>query len=170
MSAAGSVVVEGVDHGPMARFEVVKADANTPTVVFQKLTDPDRPQTLRGIAKAWGVPAGRFEQWWMTEHADLDDAADRIWSKRYGHETIEIADGASAEDIAARKLQIRARQWFASRRDRSRFGDAAGSTTINVNSPGSLVNILSGMDVATSEPARPGDDARVIEHEEKDLI
>ncbi len=43
------------------------------------------------------------------------------------------------------------------------YGARTGSTTINVNSPGSLVNILSGMD--TKPAALPGDGARVIEAE-----
>ena len=117
------VLVGVVDHGPMARFEVVKADANTPTVVFQKLTDPDAPQTLREIAKAWGIPAGRFEQWFVTEHAELDEAAYKVLARRRAEETIGIADDATAEDVRQRKLQIGARQWFAARADRQRFGE-----------------------------------------------
>lgn len=45
------------------------------------------------------------------------------------------------------------------------YGARTGATTINVNSPGSLVNILSGMDSAAPADGRLNDGARVIEAE-----
>jgi hypothetical protein len=42
------------------------------------------------------------------------------------------------------------------------YGARTGSTTVNVNAPGSLVNILSGMDAA---PAAAANVERVLEAE-----
>jgi hypothetical protein len=171
-------VVESVDHGPMARLEVVVAQASTPSVVFQRLTDAEKPETLREIAKAWQVPAGRFIEWFTTTHVALYDAALKVRADQLAHEALAIADEQHAvekkdgttydPEVPRDKLRTDTRLKLASRWDRSRYGDQAVSTTINVNAPGSLVNILSGMDAAVV--AQPGEDARVIEHAGEDLI
>lgn len=39
------------------------------------------------------------------------------------HETLDIADGATPEDVNVRKLRVDTRKWAASKWDRNRFGD-----------------------------------------------
>jgi hypothetical protein len=101
----------------------VKAVETTPSEVFQRLTDAENPETLREIARAWQVPAGRFIEWYTTEHAERYDAALKVRADQDAHETVEIADGTAAEEIGTAKLRIDARKWRASRWDRQRYGD-----------------------------------------------
>ena len=114
MSAAA-----GSDPGPMARLEAVKADQSTPSVVFQRVCDGE---TLREIAKAWGLPKGRFVEWFTTEHSALYDRALQVRADELAHETLEIADGASPEDSAPRKLRVDTRLKLAEKWDRQRYG------------------------------------------------
>lgn len=114
-----SVVVSG-DPGPMQRLEVVVGEASTPSVVFQRLTDGD---TLREIAKSWHVPVGRFTEWYTTEYAGLYDAALKVLAAQDAHETVEIADGATAEGVRQAKLRVDARKWRSSKWDRERYGE-----------------------------------------------
>ena len=109
-----------MDSGPMARLEVVVVDAATPGVVFQRVSDGE---TLKEIAKAWGVPVGRFTQWYMTEHGELYDAALKVRADQDAAETVEIADGVSLEDVPKAKLQIDSRKWRSGKWDRERYGE-----------------------------------------------
>ena len=115
-----AVTVGEFDPGPLARLAVVVGDAETPGTVFQRLCEGETP---REIAKSWQVPVGRFTEWFMTEHVALYDAALKVRAAQDAHETVEIADGASAEDVGPAKLRISARQWRSSRWDRERYGD-----------------------------------------------
>lgn len=108
------------DPGPLVRFEAVKADAVSASVVFQRLTEGE---TLRQIAADWGVPRGRFIEWYTTQHAERYDAALKVWASEDAHETVEIADGARAEEVGQAKLRIDARKWRASKYDRQRYGE-----------------------------------------------
>ena len=120
MDALTKSVVVGNDVGPMARLEAVVVDAGTPAVVFQRVSEGE---TLKGIAKAWGVPVGRFTQWYMTEHGELYDAALKVRADQDATETVEIADGASAEDVQTAKLRVDARKWRSGKWDRERYGE-----------------------------------------------
>lgn len=93
----------GADVGPLARLEAVCADPETPSVVFQRLTDGD--ETLAAIARAWNVPVGRFVEWFTTEHADLYDTALKVLGANLGHEVKALTDGATAETVALVKLK-----------------------------------------------------------------
>ncbi|MDP2619283.1 MAG: hypothetical protein Q8P46_03775, partial [Hyphomicrobiales bacterium] len=77
------------DPGPMARLEVVKADAGAPSVIFQRLADGE---SLKEIAKQWAVPKGRFVEWFTTTHTDLYDAALKVRAADLALEAIDIAD------------------------------------------------------------------------------
>lgn len=121
------------DPGPLARLEAVVARPETASVVFQRLTDAEAPETLREIAKAWGLPAGRFVEWYTTEHAAQYDAALKVLADQHAHEIVAIADEQKQAtdsrgntfdpDVARDKLRMDARRWVAGRWDRSRYGD-----------------------------------------------
>jgi len=109
-----------VDAGPMARLEVVKSDVETAGVVFQRLSEGE---TLGEIAKGWGVPRGRFTQWYMEEHVGLYDAALKVLAQADAQETVEIADASTPESVGSDKLRISSRQWRSSKWDRERYGE-----------------------------------------------
>jgi len=118
----------------MARFEADKADASTPGKVFELLTDPEgrtpdgKPWTLRRIAKAWGVPRGRFVEWFTTAHAELYDAALKVRADELAHQALEIADGDG--DVARDSLGVNTRLKLASKWDRKRYGEEAEAVRV----------------------------------------
>ena len=128
------------DPGPISRLEAVVAQEHTPSVVFQRLTDADRPETLREIAKAWQVPAGRFIEWFTTQHAERYDAALRVRADQLAHKALEVAstqqpgvttktkaDGSievTEEDMLGhRKLYSETMLKLAGKWDRDRYGE-----------------------------------------------
>jgi hypothetical protein len=128
------------DPGPIARFEAVKVEVSTPSVVFQRLTDAERPETLREIARAWQVPAGRFIEWFTTEHAQRYDAALKVRADQLAHKALEVAstpqpgvttktkgDGSvevTEEDMLGhRKLYSDTMLRLAGKWDRQRYGE-----------------------------------------------
>lgn len=165
MSGAEAVVVHGSDPGPMARLEVVKAAAGTASVVFQRLTEGE---TLKSIAEDWQIPRGRFAQWFMDEHSDLFDDAEKVRAQDLKAEALERADSATVDDVAPRKLQVDTRMRLLPLMDRARYGaskDAgAGGVTVivdrscggsvEVSAPGgSKVVVSQSSTEASAEPA-----------------
>lgn len=143
-----SAIVIAPDPGPLARLEDVKGDEHAPSVIFQRLADGE---SLADIAKAWGVPKGRFIEWFTTQHAALYDAALRVLAGEYAHETVGIADDADEDRdaVAKAKLRTEIRLRLAGHWDRARYGAAkdAGSAGITVRvdrSCGGAVEITDG--------------------------
>jgi hypothetical protein len=89
----------------MARLAVVKADADAPAEVFRLLTDAEEPKSLEEIAKAWGVPRGRFVEWFSTEHRDRLDAAERVLGIGVLHAVKAMTDSATVENAALMKFK-----------------------------------------------------------------
>lgn len=120
------------DPGPMARLEAVKADAEAPSEVFRRLTDGDKPETLRQIAKAWAVPKGRFVEWFTTDHSELYDAALKVKAADCADAAAQAALDATPETVAVEKLRADVAFKLASRWDRDRYGEraAAGSAAV----------------------------------------
>jgi len=106
----------------MARLDEVKSDELVPTVVFQRLT-AEKPETLREIGRAWGLPVGAFVQWFTTEHAGLYEQALRVLADQDAQEVVAIADGADPASVQVAKLRTEARKWRAGKWDRERYGD-----------------------------------------------
>lgn len=142
--AAAALPVIGMDPGPLARLEAVKLDQSTPSVVFQRVCDGE---TLREIAKAWGLPKGPFIQWFTTEHAALYDSALKVKADELAHEALAISDEQAAvekkdggtydPDVARDKLRVDTRLRLAEKFDRTRYGNKdsgpAGGVTVIVN-------------------------------------
>ena len=128
-----SAVVE-VDPGPMARLEAVLEDVGAPQQVFDRLAEGE---SLREIAADWGVPRGRFVEWFTSEHAGLYDSALRARAGELAHETLGIADGAVSETVGVDKLRVDTRLRLASHWDRARYGAAkdagAGGVTVVID-------------------------------------
>jgi len=111
-----------IDPGPLARLDEVQADEAVPTIVFQRLTEGE---SLQDIARKWQVPVGRFVQWFMTEHAELYDAALKVKADELVHGALTEADTAKDRDsAAAARVKADIRLKVASKWDRKRYGDA----------------------------------------------
>lgn len=80
-------------------------------------------ETLKEIARSWGVPVGKFTEWYTTEHGERYDAALKVLADQKAFEALSIADGADAEAVGPAKLQVDTRKWAASRWDRARYGE-----------------------------------------------
>lgn len=113
------------DPGPLARLDVVKRDVNVPSVVFQRVVDGER---LKDIGRSWGLPVGRFVEWYTTEHAEKYEVALRIQADEDARDAVEIADSAAPEDVSVKKLQADIRRWRAGKWDRARYGDQVAHT------------------------------------------
>jgi len=139
-----SVALEQLDPGPMARLEDVIARPDTLSIIVQRITDADAPETLKQIARAWKVPHGKLAEWITAdrERAERYANALKVAGEAAAHDVIPIADGATPEDVAVRKLQIDARKWYAGKLSRERFGE---STEVKHTGSVSLVTILSSM-------------------------
>lgn len=159
------------DPGPMARLEAVKANENTPSVVFQRLTDMDGRETLKDIAKAWQVPVGRFTEWFTTEHSVLYETALRARADQLAHEALGIADSADKETVGPAKLQVDTRLRLAGHWDKNRYGAAkeqaaAGITVLLDPSCGGSVSIEAGGHVLKIEKRSAEASEKVIQGEQ----
>lgn len=135
--------------GKIAALDALKLDAGAPSMIFQRVTDGE---TLPQIAKSLGCPKGLFVQWYTTEHADLWDAAQKVFAADMAIEALEISDGAPRQavdpsgaplfddagkpvlvepSVGRDKLRAATRQWFSARYHREQFGERA-SLKVNV--------------------------------------
>ncbi len=102
----------------------MRADADAPSVVFQRLTgEGDSAETLADIAKAWRLPKGRFVEWFTTQHADLYDAALKVRAADLAFGAMQEALDATPETVAVAKLRADVAMKLASKLDRVRFGE-----------------------------------------------
>lgn len=144
------------DPGPMARFEVVKASADMPKVIFHRVSEGE---SLKGLAKEWELPRGEFVSWYMTEYSELYDAALKVRADELAHDCIAISDeqaeverkdGSKFDpDVPRDKLRVDARLKMLEKWDRPRYGakeDKSGSgiTVIVDRSCGGTVEISAG--------------------------
>jgi AcrR family transcriptional regulator len=159
----------------MARLEVVKVDAEAAGVIFQRLCDGEE---LRDVAKAWGVPKGRFLEWFTTQHGDLFDAALRVRAADLAIDAMNAALAATPEDVAVRKLQADVALKLAAKFDRLRFGETVRvekSVTVGVDAgllgtAGELLRIarertIVGAEVLEGSPALLPASRPLVEHE-----
>jgi len=105
---------------------------------------------------------------WIAEdrvRAEKYSQALRFAAESFAHEVVPIADGATPEDVAVRKLKIQARQWVAGKWDRARYGELGAAVNVEVNT----TNISMDRDAMLLETARGfalvlEDGGRVIEN------
>ncbi len=125
------------DPGPLARFKHIAAQPETMSIIVQRITDAENPETLKDIAKAWQIPHGKLAEW-ITENRGRTEQylnALRISADSYIHEVVPIADGThpgALPTAAERKLQVEARTRVAGMWDRNRF-DARTSVHVDVH-------------------------------------
>ena len=118
-------------------MEAVKADSVAASVVFQRVTEGE---TLRQIAADWGVPRGRFTEWYTTQHAELYDSALKVRADQLAHDALAVAstpqrgvitktkgDGTveviEEDMLGHRKLYAETMLRLAGKWDRQRYGE-----------------------------------------------
>src|SRR3990167_6641287 len=113
------------DPGPVARFEVVIADAATAGVVVQRLT---LGESLRDIAGSWGIPYRRFLAW-IAANGELTEQCKRVRElagvelRMEGLEIVdEVEDAVTSEAIASAKLRAEYRERLSRDLNRPLFG------------------------------------------------
>lgn len=148
------------DPGPMARLREVMAEPETPGIVFQRLTDAEAPQTLDEIAKAWGVPRGRFVDWYTSEHADSYDRALRVLGASLGHRVLALTDSATPETVGLLKFQTDRYLRLAAHWDAARYSPKVEHKH---SGQGPVFNVT-----ILEQPSRPVE--RVIEQEPTPLL
>jgi len=99
----------------MARLEGIKRDERAADEVGRLLCEG---LTLFQIARQWRVPKHLFADWFLAEHGDVLERAQRAIASEHMHEVVAIADGS--EDA---KLRVDTRFKAASKFDRKRYGE-----------------------------------------------
>ena len=109
----------------LQRFEEVIADPMTMSVIVQRITDADAPETLKEISRAWQVPLGKLAEWITQDRERTEQYANalRIAAEQCALDTVRIADSANPETVAVRKLQVDTRFRLASKLAREKFGE-----------------------------------------------
>lgn len=149
----------------LARLAEVIADPNTMSVIVQRITDGDDPETLKQIAKAWQVPAGKLAEW-ITEDRDRAEKyalALKIAAEQAALDTARISDGVPVQavdpngkplfdetgkpvlihhDVARDKLRVETRKWLAGKLAREKFGEM---NEVKVSGSVSLIAVLSSL-------------------------
>lgn len=159
-----SDLLVSVDPGPIARFEAVKLDPLTPSEVFRRVCEGE---TLREVAKAWGLPKGAFTEWYTTEFSQMYDAALKVRADELAHEAIAISDeqcavekeggGTYDPEVPRDKLRVDTRMKLAAKWDRKRYGeeqDAVRTAPVIIQ--------IANLRGATLE-VKQGDDAPALE-------
>lgn len=147
------------DPGPVARFEAVKERPEVPEEIFHRLCEGD---SLREIAKAWGLPRGPFTLWFMSEHKQLFDDAERVRAHELKEEVLEIADeqkevtrdGKTYDpEVPRDKLRVDARLKLMPHMDRQRFGvqDAVRTAPVVIQ----IANLREPLAVTVRAPEEP---------------
>ncbi len=139
----------------MARLVDVMSDEDAPAEVFRLLTD-DPAKTLPEVAKLWGVPKGRFVEWFSVRHADLYDTALKVIAADLAIRAMQAAIDATPEDVAVRKLQADVALKLASRFDRMRFGESVRvERTVSVTADAGLIGTMGRLLSLVASGQRP---------------
>ena len=88
----------------------------------------------RDIARRLGVKRGQLRMWLkaIPERWDAFCAGFEARSDELVDETIEISDAATPEDVQVATLRVKARQWYAERASKGRWGSQASSSQVAI--------------------------------------
>ena len=109
------------DGGPVARFEALCADPRTPEVIVQRLAGGE---SLKDIARAWGLPYARFLGW-IAANGELTEQCKRVRELagiELRMEGLEIVDEATADDVVVAKERALYRERLSRDLNRPLFG------------------------------------------------
>ena len=122
----------------LQRLEIIKADPFSFEIVIQRVIDGE---SLKSIAKAWGLPVTRFIKWISDDEKRLAEyeGALRIRADELVYEAVERAEGVVGPDgelseVARDKLVIDTNLKVAAFWDKTRYGNekAVGGAGINI--------------------------------------
>ena len=123
-----------------SRMEVWNRVQATPDAILEEMTDRIiEGWSLRRIAHTNRWPALQFVNWIESdeERLALYQSALKLAAEYHADKILELTENATMEDYQLRNFQTKNHQWFASKYDRSRFGDdkmnvgvAVGNITI----------------------------------------
>ena len=101
-------------------------------------------ETVVGMKLTWGGLLAWCNR--DVERLEKLKAAVEIWATVLGMDTVRIADSATNEDVSAKALQVKARQWVSSRLNPRWFGEHT-----KVEHSGTVTNLMA---VLSSLPTR----------------
>lgn len=106
----------------MARLEEVKRDGSALVVIAQRVAEGE---SLKQIARAWGVPHGPLLLWIMADDARMTLYRNARVAAGFvqADEALEVADEAHPEDVQVAKLRSDVRRWSASKNAPEFFGE-----------------------------------------------
>ena len=163
MSAVPERISDGL--GPMARWAEARDLAETLEEILQRVCEGER---LKQVCRSKGWPYAVVAKWVAEgeERVKAYEAALRIASDEMALETVEIADGASQEDIAVAKHRTDVRLKLASRLYRERYGEQV-QHNVMVDSFGEMLKRVSERKLAALKAAQqqPAITERVVEGE-----
>lgn len=154
-----------VNPGPIARLREVTSDPNALSVIVQRITDADTPETLKDIARSLGVPLGKLSEWITEDRERTEQYANalRIASEQAALDSLRIADGIPQQavdpdgkplfdsagnpvlitpDVQRDKLRVDTRMKLASKLAREKFGEM---NEVRVSGSVSLISVLSSL-------------------------
>ena len=109
----------------MARFEALVREEGTMGVIVQRIAEGE---TLKALAAAWQVPAGRLAQW-LIEDRNRNELYVNAVALRETFRTDEIhalGDGVTNKlELGIANLRLKATQWAAAKWNPARFGDSS---------------------------------------------
>src|SRR3990167_3607396 len=115
----------GRDPGPMARFDALVREDGTMGVIVQRIAEGE---TLKQLAVAWKVPAGRLAQW-LIEDRNRNELYVNAMALRETFRTDEIhalGDRVTNKlELGIANLKLKATQWSAAKWNPARFGDSS---------------------------------------------
>jgi hypothetical protein len=113
------------DPGPVARYNAVIADPTTPGEIVARLGGGE---SLKDIAKAWGIPYQRFLSW-IAANGDLTEQCKRVRElagielRMEGLEIVDEMEGqVEPATVAAAKLRAEYRERLSRDLNRPLFG------------------------------------------------
>lgn len=109
------------DPGPLARFLAVTADPMAPEIIVQRVA---MGETLRDVAKSWGLPRLRFLAW-VAANGDLTEQCKRVRELagiELRMEGLDIVDEATPETAPVAKIQSDYRERLSRDLNRPLFG------------------------------------------------
>ncbi len=111
---------------------------------------------LATILKAKGMPHYATVMRWLNEHADFRDMYARAKEEQadlMADRIVEIADGASPEDVQVARLRVDARKWAAAKLKPRKYGDRVTQEVSGVGGAPieATVNLRGELDQLTDE-------------------
>ena len=107
------------------RMDVLVAEHGVEDVLHMIVEQVSNGLSLSAIGRAEGVPYSVLWKWLKGDEGRFRAYTDALQARAddEAHRLLELADGASVEDVAVVKLQTDVRKWLSGKWDRDRYGE-----------------------------------------------